>query len=234
MKIYRFYDPFYLKKIMRYEKQNIHFISDFHIGHKNVLKYDGRPFEDVDEMHVELIKRWNNVVEDDDIVYYLGDLAFCRDETTVWFLHSFKNTLPIFLKNNKEKISFIHIDCDTYQSTKDVFDNIKFDRFENIHESGTEIFIKDEDLKSARGSQGYQQFILSHYPILSWNRAHYGSIHLHGHCHGSLMKSNQDYYKRKVLDVGCNVIDYTPISYQGVKDIMEKKIISSVDHHGED
>lgn len=202
---------------MRYEKQNIHFISDFHIGHKNVLKYDGRPFEDVDEMHVELIKRWNNVVKDDDIVYYLGDLAFCRDETTVWFLRSLKGKIN-YIIGNHDKI-------------KDI---IKFDRFENVHEYGTEIFIKDEDLKSARGSQGYQQFILSHYPILSWNRAHYGSIHLHGHCHGSLMKSNQDYYKRKVLDVGCNVIDYTPISYQGVKDIMEKKIISSVDHHGED
>jgi len=202
---------------MRYEKQNIHFISDFHIGHKNVLKYDGRPFEDVDEMHVELIKRWNNVVEDDDIVYYLGDLAFCRDETTVWFLHSLKGKIN-YIMGNHDKM-------------KDI---VKFGRFENVHEYGTEIFIKDEDLKSARGSQGYQQFILSHYPILSWNRAHYGSIHLHGHCHGSLMKSNQDYYKRKVLDVGCNVIDYTPISYQGVKDIMEKKIISSVDHHGED
>jgi len=217
MKIYRFYDPFYLKKIMRYEQQNIHFISDFHIGHKNVLKYDGRPFEDVDEMHVELIKRWNNVVEDDDIVYYLGDLAFCRDETTVWFLRSLKGKINYIIGN--------------HDKMKDI---IKFDRFENVHEYGTEIFIKDEDLKSARGSQGYQQFILSHYPILSWNRAHYGSIHLHGHCHGNLMKSNQDYYKRKVLDVGCNVIDYTPISYQGVKDIMEKKIISSVDHHGED
>jgi len=217
MKIYRFCDPFYLNKIMRYEKQNIHFISDFHIGHKNVLKYDGRPFEDVDEMHVELIKRWNNVVEDDDIVYYLGDLAFCRDETTVWFLHSLKGKIN-YIMGNHDKM-------------KDI---VKFGRFENVHEYGTEIFIKDEDLKSARGSQGYQQFILSHYPILSWNRAHYGSIHLHGHCHGSLMKSNQDYYKRKVLDVGCNVIDYTPISYQGVKDIMEKKIISSVDHHGED
>ena len=202
---------------MRYEKQNIHFISDFHIGHKNVLKYDGRPFEDVDEMHVELIKRWNNVVEDDDIVYYLGDLAFCRDETTVWFLHSLKGKIN-YIMGNHDKM-------------KDI---VKFGRFENVHEYGTEIFIKDEDLKSTRGSQGYQQFILSHYPILSWNRAHYGSIHLHGHCHGSLMKSNQDYYKRKVLDVGCNVIDYTPISYQGVKDIMEKKIISSVDHHGED
>jgi hypothetical protein len=43
----------------------------------------------------------------------------------------FKDTLPIFLKNNKEKISFIHIDCDTYESTKNVFDNIEFDRFVN-------------------------------------------------------------------------------------------------------
>jgi hypothetical protein len=48
------------------------------------------------------------------------------------------------------------------------------------------------------------------------------------------MKSNQDYYKRKVMDVGCNVIDYTPISYEKVKGIMSKKSISSVDHHGED
>lgn len=43
----------------------------------------------------------------------------------------FKETLPVFLKKNKEKISFIHIDCDTYESTKDVFNNISFDRFIN-------------------------------------------------------------------------------------------------------
>jgi hypothetical protein len=43
----------------------------------------------------------------------------------------FKDTLPIFLKNNNEKIAFIHIDCDTYESTKDVFDNINYDRFVN-------------------------------------------------------------------------------------------------------
>ena len=43
----------------------------------------------------------------------------------------FKKTLPIFLKKNKEKISFVHIDCDTYESTKDIFDNIKFNRFMN-------------------------------------------------------------------------------------------------------
>jgi len=43
----------------------------------------------------------------------------------------FKDTLPIFLKKNNKKISFIHIDCDTYESTKNIFDNIKYDRFTN-------------------------------------------------------------------------------------------------------
>jgi calcineurin-like phosphoesterase family protein len=202
---------------MKYEKQNIFFISDLHIGHKNVIKFDGRPFTDVDEMHIEMIKRWNSVVGDDDIVYYLGDLAFARDELTKWFIYSLKGKIHFILGN--------------HDKMKDI---MKFGRWENVHEYGTEINVKDEDTIGSRGSQGYQRIIMSHYPILSWNKAHYGSWHLHGHCHGSLMKSNQDYYKRKVIDVGCNVIDYTPMSYEKVKGVMVKKGISSVDHHGED
>ena len=201
---------------MKYEKQNIFFISDLHIGHKNVLKFDGRPFADVDEMHIEMIKRWNEVVDDDDIVYYLGDLAFARDELTKWFIYSLKGKINFILGN--------------HDKMKDI---IKFGRWENIHEYGTEINVKDEDTIGSRGSNGYQRIIMSHYPILSWNKSHYGSWHLHGHCHGSLIKSNQDYYKRKVMDVGCNVIDYTPISYEKVKGLMVKKGISSVDHHGD-
>ena len=36
----------------------------------------------------------------------------------------FKDTLPKFLKNKKQNIAFLHIDCDTYQSTKEVLDII--------------------------------------------------------------------------------------------------------------
>ncbi|MBN9543511.1 MAG: class I SAM-dependent methyltransferase [Alphaproteobacteria bacterium] len=37
----------------------------------------------------------------------------------------FKDTLPNFLSVNIENFSFIHVDCDLYQSTKDIFDIIE-------------------------------------------------------------------------------------------------------------
>lgn len=37
----------------------------------------------------------------------------------------FQDTLKPFLKKHKEKIAFIHIDCDLYSSTKYIFDCIK-------------------------------------------------------------------------------------------------------------
>lgn len=42
----------------------------------------------------------------------------------------FKDTLPKFLKKNKQDFSFIHIDCDTYESTKDVFNCISKKRLQ--------------------------------------------------------------------------------------------------------
>ncbi len=40
----------------------------------------------------------------------------------------FENSIPIFLENCKEDkiISYLHIDCDLYSSTKTIFDKIKF------------------------------------------------------------------------------------------------------------
>lgn len=201
---------------MKFEKQNIFFISDLHIGHKNVIKFDGRPFADVDEMHVEMIKRWNSVVGPEDIVYFLGDLSFGRSDLTKWFIHSLNGKIYA-ITGNHDKLKDLR----------------GLGRFEDVHEYGTEIEVKDEDSLSSRGSGGYQKIIMCHYPILSWNKSHYGSWQLHGHCHGSLIQHQQEFYKRRVMDVGCNCIDYTPISYEQVKGIMSKKIISGVDHHGD-
>ena len=36
----------------------------------------------------------------------------------------FNETLPVFIADNPKKISFVHVDCDLYSSTKCIFDNI--------------------------------------------------------------------------------------------------------------
>jgi calcineurin-like phosphoesterase family protein len=61
-------------------------------------------------------------------------------------------------------------------------------------------------------------FCMMHYPIYSWNKNHHGSYHLHGHCHGNLHHGEQSgfYINRRVMDVGCMLNDYRPISYSEV------------------
>lgn len=49
--------------------------SDLHFGHENIIRYCDRPFADVDEMDAELVRRWNERVADDDVVWVLGDVA---------------------------------------------------------------------------------------------------------------------------------------------------------------
>lgn len=51
------------------------FISDMHFGHTNIIQYEDRPFTDVAAMNEELIKRWNNTVAKNDIVWCLGDVG---------------------------------------------------------------------------------------------------------------------------------------------------------------
>jgi calcineurin-like phosphoesterase family protein len=76
--------------------------------------------------------------------------------------------------------------------------------------------------------------ILSHYPLFVWNKHHRGAIHLHGHCHGSLLTNTPEYYNRKVMDVGCMLHNYTPVNWLTIKEKMEEKQIIKLDHHGFD
>lgn len=60
------------------------YTSDLHFEHKNVTKegtdFDNRPFQTLEEMNTELIKRWNSKVTNADHVYVLGDLVWkCGD-----------------------------------------------------------------------------------------------------------------------------------------------------------
>lgn len=50
------------------------YTSDLHLGHKNIISFDGRPFDSLDEMQSVIIKNWNERVKKSDDVYILGDM----------------------------------------------------------------------------------------------------------------------------------------------------------------
>ena len=61
------------------------FIADTHFSHKNIIKYAGRPYATVEEMNESLIDNWNQCVDADDQVFFLGDFGLGDIE----HLHSF-------------------------------------------------------------------------------------------------------------------------------------------------
>lgn len=56
------------------------YTSDLHLGHKNVLTFDNRPFFTLTEMKETIIDNWNKVVSDNDNVYVLGDMFWNNSE----------------------------------------------------------------------------------------------------------------------------------------------------------
>lgn len=187
------------------EERNVFFTSDFHMYHNNVLKFDHRPFEDIHEMHLALEERWNEVVGPNDIVIYLGDLDFARGDD--------KPSVEGMMYRLNGTIHFVMGNHDKYADIK------KIGKFETVNDY-LEVRIKHMFPDSNSGVLKVTEtlFCCMHYPIFEWNKKHHGSFHLHGHSHGNIYHGDEsDYYEgRRVMDVGCMLHDYRPISYKDV------------------
>lgn len=55
---------------------NYWFTSDYHLGHKNIIKYCNRPFKTLEQMNKTIIHNHNERVKSTDIVFFLGDFCF--------------------------------------------------------------------------------------------------------------------------------------------------------------
>lgn len=131
------------------------FSSDFHIGHKNIIKYSKRPFDDLAEMEETIIERWNKVVGRKDTAYLVGD--------TFWQGHSCHEDLARkFIKKLNGHITLV-------EGNHDVDLAKKFNK-------GVRRQIITQKWEGHR-------FEICHYPMLTWNRAHHGAIMVHGHTH---------------------------------------------------
>lgn len=159
------------------------YTSDLHLFHKNIIKYENRPFQSVEEMNQTIIDNWNQRVRDKDEIYILGDFAFCKGESA--------NEVLSQLNGKKHLIVGNH---DSFLRDRQ-FDASKFEWIRHYAE------VKDS---------GYR-VVLFHYPIAVWDCQHHGAVHLYGHVHSNtadhhpLLVNLQNAY-----NVGVDVNDFRP------------------------
>lgn len=79
------------------------FVADPHFGHKAVISYENRPYDNVEEMDEALIANWNRVVAKTDRVYLLGDLSFYDNEKTGEIVHRLAGNKYLLLGNHDKR-----------------------------------------------------------------------------------------------------------------------------------
>lgn len=194
-------------------KDNLWFTADTHFGHKNIMNYASRYFKDIDKHDAFIIKKWNEFVKKDDIVYHLGDFSFHNTEKTIEIIKSLNGKIHLILGGHDKNMS---------GAVKKLFESVS---------SYKELDIDDEEI-------GKVCIVLFHYPIEEWNKKHYGAWHLHGHCHTKLnSKRNETLLAR--LDVGIDnnnnypmiqelEPEYIPFSYQRIKEIFSQRLLTQM------
>jgi len=81
---------------------------------------------------------------------------------------------------------------------------------------------------SFKGYIGKTYFHLDHCAHRVWFKSHKGSIHLYGHSHGSI----PDFGKSMDVGIDCHK-EFRPFHINEILQIMAKREVSKVDHHGD-
>lgn len=161
----------------------IYYISDLHIGHKNALAFDNRPFSTVDEMEKAIIINRNSRVTRSDDVYVLGDVFYRFKGDRTEFLSKLGGRLHLIVGNHDGKL---------------LADASAMARFASV--SGI-LDITDEGRAVA----------LCHYPIADWNMKYRGGYHVYGHVH-SAVNGGTIFMQSlpRAYNAGCMINNYAP------------------------
>ena len=75
-------------------EKNTWFIGDHHFGHKDILDYGPRPFKTIEDHNDALVEIHNAVVKPEDTVWFMGDVAFGRENLKyIRFMDGIKNLI---------------------------------------------------------------------------------------------------------------------------------------------
>ena len=188
------------------DAEKMFFTSDTHFCHSNIIKYCKRPFANIAENDEEIIRRWNEKVPEDGIVFHLGDVAFGDPERVDNILERLNGTIYLVIGNHDWR------------------------RVVNNHKWRFEMMTQQINMKI-----GKRHIILNHYPMLAFSGAWRGedaTYQLFGHVHTSpYTDEGFDQQRMKYLftsqyDVGVDNNNFTPVSWNEVDQIINNQMMS--------
>lgn len=192
------------------------FISDLHIGHKNILQYDSRPYFTVDECAEDLVRRWNNKVTPTDRVVVVGDF-FWTPEYAKKYLPQLNGEIIVIEGNH---------DCrwTNYRWMKNYYQHMGgYKIVPYFHEK----ILVNGELTWVYASHQYIPFYLHQYD---------NGTHIYGHSHTTkecfdewdiqdLLRHKG--YPQRCYNVGCmhSYMNYEPKTIEELEEAREKGLI---------
>lgn len=172
--------------------------ADLHLGHDREFIYKPRGFSSIQEHDETIIKNWNSVVKEDDIVYVLGDVMLGNNSSG----------LEKVLRLNGSKILIVG-NHDTEN------------RIELYKTSGA--FLQVYDAK--RIKHGAFHFFLTHYPMLTGSLEASSLAHMEINLYGHRHQRTNFYEDRPYMyHVGMDSHNCFPVAIE----IIEKEIQDKV------
>lgn len=158
-----------------------YYISDLHLLHENVLRFDNRPFDSITQMQQTIVNNWNDKITNGDTVYILGDVSMRGKKEDLIALVATLKGRKVLVKGNHDDVS----DYRYAQLFHEIVD------YKEIHDSVD--------------GQNYD-LVLCHYPIFSWKKMRRGTILLYGHTHDS---AEDQYFQKCLAEMNSNECRHT-------------------------
>lgn len=173
-----------------------YYISDTHLMHERLLNMQPRAFADIEEHDEHIIKCWNAVVRDDDIVYHLGDFSFALSRNADRVTEIFNR-----LKGKKHLI----------------IGNHDLDKRGALHPTLAALGWASRPEHALWTRDGGRDVYMNHYAARTWPSQRYGCVHFYGHSHGRLPSYGLS------RDVGVDMLDvaFTPRTFAELTATME-------------
>lgn len=167
----------------------IYYAADMHFGHGAVIRMEGRPFADTDEMDRAMAANWNARVRPDDDVWVAGDVAYRAGRPVADYVRRLSGRKHLVVGNHDAKWMGREPDA--------------LAMFESVEQI-------------AWVSDGGRRVVVCHYPMMEWPGFWRGSWHVYGHIHSNRPGAYFDILRTepyaRALNAGADVNGFAPVT----------------------